>query len=226
MANQELISIQKISKTYRSGEVKVSALKNVSLKIYKKDFLIITGRNGSGKSTLLRQIGLLDKPDSGSIILNKESLVNLSEAKRAETRLKKLGYIFQDYALMSDLTVIENIMLPAMMLVTISEARQKAEKLAEKVGLGHRKNNLPSQLSGGEQQKVAIARALINDPEILIADEPTANLDSAAAKDVINIFKDLNEKEQHTIVMVTHEEEEEKYGSRIVTLLDGQIVNK
>jgi len=224
MAKQVLIVIKNISKNYKLGEVKVLALKNVSLNIFKEDFLIITGRNGSGKSTLLRQIGLLDNPDRGEIILNDKNVVKLPESKRAELRLKKLGYIFQDYALMSDLTVLENIMLPAMMLETTKNAKIRANQLVEKVGLKHRKNNLPNQLSGGEQQKVAIARALINNPEILIADEPTANLDTVAAKDIINIFKKLNTIDKHTIVMVTHEKNEESCGSRIVRLMDGKII--
>lgn len=225
MGAKSLIEIKDIYKTYKSGEIRVPALIGLSLVIQKGEFLVIVGRNGSGKSTLLRQVGLLDVPDKGAIFLNGQEVVKLREKERNAIRLKKLGYIFQDYALVEDLTATENVMLPALMLERTIDARKKAQRLIEKVGLKERRNNLPSQLSGGEQQKVAIARALINNPEILIADEPTANLDTAAAKSVLEVFKDLNQKDGHTIVMVTHEKEEERYGSRIVTLQDGKILN-
>jgi putative ABC transport system ATP-binding protein len=223
MPKEAIIKIKNVKKTYSTGEVAVRALLGISLEIYRGDFLIIIGRNGSGKSTLLRQIGLLDIPDAGEIIINDQNVVRISEKERSEIRLKKLGYVFQDYALMSDLTAIENVMLPALMLEQTVNARKKAADLIEKVGLKNRIDNLPSQLSGGEQQKVAIARALVNNPEIIIADEPTANLDSKAAKEVIEIFKKLN-REGHTIVMVTHEEDEERSASRIIELADGQIL--
>jgi putative ABC transport system ATP-binding protein len=223
MAEREiLVSIKNISKTYKSGSVFTPALLDISLDIRDDDFLVIVGRNGSGKSTLLRQIGLLDKPDHGKILFGEKDLVQVSEKERSDFRLRQIGYVFQDYALMSDLTALENVMLPALMLSTIADARERARKLIEKVGLSKRANNLPSQLSGGEQQKVAIARSLINDPELIIADEPTANLDSVAAEDVIKIFKELNES-GHTIVMVTHEKEEESAGSRKIELADGRI---
>lgn len=218
-----MVIISNISKTYYSGHIKTRALGDVSLTIKDDEFVIITGRNGSGKSTLLRQIGLLDNPDSGKIIFENKIVTGISEKKRANFRLREIGYVFQDYALVNDLTAIENIMLPAMMLQTTSEARKRAEKLIERVGVAHRKNNLPNQLSGGEQQKVAIARALINNPELIIADEPTANLDSIAAAEVIDIFTDLN-RHGHTIVMVTHEKEEEAAASRIIRLADGKIL--
>jgi putative ABC transport system ATP-binding protein len=225
MPKEVLIKIKNVEKTYSTGEVAVRALLGVSFEIFLGDFLIIVGRNGSGKSTLLRQIGLLDTPDAGEIIINNQNVVKISDKERSEIRLKKIGYVFQDYALMSDLTAIENVMLPAMMLERTADARKMATRLIEKVGLKDRSNNLPNQLSGGEQQKVAIARALVNNPEIIIADEPTANLDLKAAREVIEIFKNLN-REGHTIVMVTHEEDEERSASRIIELIDGQILTE
>lgn len=221
--DKSIISVKNISKTYKLGDVTVKALDGLSLEIYEGEFVIITGRNGSGKSTLLHQIGLLDKPDSGMILLENEDVIELTEKKRTEIRLKKLGYIFQEYALATDLTAIENIMLPSLMLEKTRNSRQRAQEILEKIGLKKRINNLPRQLSGGEQQKVAIGRSLVNQPKILIADEPTANLDSIAAKDVLETFKNLNEKENYTIIMVTHEQEEIKYGTRVVTLSDGKI---
>ncbi|MDD5039727.1 MAG: ABC transporter ATP-binding protein [Patescibacteria group bacterium] len=225
MQQQEtIIQVNKIFKTYRLGEVHVPALKNVSLTIHKGDFLIITGRNGSGKSTLLRQLGLLDKPDSGEILLKNKDVTKMPERERASIRLKRLGYIFQEYALIAELSAVENVMLPAMMLESSASCRKRAIEVLKKVGLEYKIKNLPRQLSGGEQQKVAIARALINHPEVIFADEPTANLDSIAAKDVLKVFKRLNEHDQSTIVMITHEEEETAYGHRIIKLADGSLV--
>jgi len=225
MSAEAIIKIKNIEKTYLSGEILVRALSGVTMSVNRGDFLIIIGRNGSGKSTLLRQIGLLDTPDSGEIIIDNQDVVSINEKKRSAIRLKKLGYVFQEYALMSDLTAIENVMLPALMLESSAVARKKATLLIEKVGLKNRANNLPNQLSVGEQQKVAIARALINNPGIIVADEPTANLDSKAAAEVIEIFKALN-REGHTIVMVTHEENEERSASKIIKLADGRIVTE
>lgn len=219
-----IIKVINIFKTYHLGEVKVPALNGVSLEINKGDFLIITGRNGSGKSTLLRQLALVDRPSSGEIYIRSQEITKMSSGKRREIRLTQLGYIFQEYALIAELTALENVMIPAMMLKSASACRGRAKELLEKVGLDGKINNLPSQLSGGEQQKVAIARSLINDPEVLFADEPTANLDTFAAKEVLEIFKHLNEHDKHTIVMVTHEKEEEIYGNRVITLADGKII--
>lgn len=218
-----LISVKKISKIYELGEIKVRALDSVSLDIYKGDFLIIVGRNGSGKSTLLHQLGLLDKPNFGKIFLQGNEVINMKEKERTKLRLNFLGYIFQEYALIAELSALENVMLPAMMLTSYKSCKHKAKTLLKKVGLEKKSNNLSSQLSGGEQQKVAIARSLINDPMVIFADEPTANLDTVAAKEVLAIFKALN-KEGHTIVMVTHEKEEEAYANRIIKLADGKII--
>jgi putative ABC transport system ATP-binding protein len=222
--NSKLVEIHHISKTYDMGEVKINALRDVSFDIHVGDFLIIRGRNGSGKSTLLRQIGLLDRPNTGTILLEGKEVIHMKEEERRKCRLKKIGYIFQEYALIAELTAIENVMLPAMILGRMSECRERAMKFIHEFGLEKRMHNLPRQLSGGEQQKVAIARALMNDPIIIFADEPTANLDTVAARDVLKIFKRLNDERHHTIVMITHEPDEEKYANRIVTLSDGRMV--
>lgn len=218
-----VIEVKNLSKIYDFGEVKVKALDGVSLDINQGDFIIITGRNGSGKSTLLHQLGLLDKPTAGEIYLQGQEVASLSEKKRSTLRLRYLGYIFQEYALISDLTALENVMLPAMMIRKLETCKKKAQELLIKVGLEQQFHHLPKQLSGGEQQKVAIARALINDPMVVFADEPTANLDSLSAKDVLAVFKRLNQHDRHTIVMVTHEQEETIYGNQIIKLADGKI---
>ena len=223
MKRSNIISVKNITKTYDLGEVKIKALREVSLDINERDFLIITGRNGSGKSTLLHQLGLLDKPDAGKIILNNEEITKMSEKERTLLRLNYLGYIFQEYALIAELSAQENVMLPAMMLGKIKDAKEKAKELLIKVGLKEKIVNLPSQLSGGEQQKVAIARALVNNPCLILADEPTANLDTISAKDILSIFQILN-KEGHTIAMITHEPEEEIYGNKVIKLSDGKIL--
>ncbi|MFA6098583.1 MAG: ABC transporter ATP-binding protein [Patescibacteria group bacterium] len=223
-STEYIITVKNVFRTYDLGEVKVPALRGVSLQIKAGDFLIITGRNGSGKTTLLRQMGLLDKPDSGTITLLNQNVNTMKEIKRSKIRLTRLGYIFQEYALIAELTAIENVMLPAMMLSTTRDCRERAHKLLLKVGLGKRTGHLPRQMSGGEQQKVAIARALINDPEVIFADEPTANLDSVAAREILSIFNYLNKHDKHTVVMITHEQDETSYANRIIKLADGKII--
>ena len=222
--NKQIISVKKITKTYKLGDLRIPAVKGISLSINEGDFLIITGRNGSGKSTLLRQLGLLDKPNSGSISLRGNEVVSLPEKERSKFRLSHLGYIFQEYALIAELSALENVMLPAMMLEKTELCKKRAEKLLAEVGLTKKMKNLPRQLSGGEQQKVAIARSLINNPSVLFADEPTANLDTIAAKEVMELFKRLNKDGHHTIVMITHEPEETAYANRLIKLADGRIV--
>jgi putative ABC transport system ATP-binding protein len=220
----ELIKIDDVVKTYRLGEVHVKALQGVSLSVKRGDFIIITGRNGSGKSTLLYQMGLLDRPDSGHIYFEGRDVVGRSDKHRRFLRLTFLGYIFQNFALISELTSLENVMLPAMMLEKPNSCMARAKDLLDKVGLGHRINHLTRQLSGGEQQKVAIARALINNPKVIIADEPTSNLDSIAAQDILAIFQRLNQEDGHAIVMVTHEQDDVRYSSEEIKLSDGRRV--
>lgn len=221
--NEQTIRVRGLSKTYRQGDVEVNALQDVSIDIDRGDFVAITGRNGAGKSTLLHNIAVLDTPDRGEIFIDGKDVTKLTSTQRLALRLEKLGYIFQERALITELTALENIMLPAMLLGSTKDAKARAKSLLDKVELTHCAGRLPIQLSGGEQQKVAIARALINEPSIIYADEPTASLDSVAAREVLEIFTSLNHEDHHTIVMVTHEEDEVKYAKRLVVLANGRI---
>lgn len=218
-----IIECKNLVKIYHSGGNEVRAVNDMSISIDPGEFVMITGRNGSGKSTLLHLLALLDKPDQGEITILGESTSHLNEAKKMDFRLQKLGYIFQEYALISELTALENVMLPSMMLNDSKTAKKKAIEILEKVDLRNKMNRLPSELSGGEQQRVAIARSLINNPKIIFADEPTANLDSIASKRILDIFKNLNHSEGITIAMVTHEQEELVYASRLIQLSDGRL---
>lgn len=228
-ASNKILEIKNLSKTYKNGNVETRALRNVSFDVFHGDFLMITGRNGSGKSTFMHQVAMLDRPTSGEIWFDLQSLlgetldiVKLSEKKRIELRLREIGYIFQEYALIAELTALENVMLPRLMYCTTKEAKQKAKIELEKVGLGKKANRLPSQLSGGEQQRVAIARALVNNPRIIFADEPTANLDTIASRNVLQIFKQINSS-GITIVMISHEPDELEYAKRQIIFSDGKI---
>lgn len=199
-------------------------LKGIDVQINSGEFVAIMGKSGAGKSTLMYQMSLLDHPTTGEIIIDGHNVTNLSHDERTKFRLDNLGYIFQDYALVPELTAIENIMVPLMMQgKTDEEAMSIAKKSLERIGLGHRENNLPSQMSGGEQQRVSIARAVAHDPKILFADEPTANLDNVSSQAVMDIFKDLH-KQGQTIVMVTHEKEYTAYCDRIIQISDGQVL--
>ena len=224
--SSDTLVVADISRTYRMGELEVPAIKGISLTIQEGDFVIVTGRNGSGKSTLLHQLGLLDRPDSGKIYLEGQEVTGMREKDRSMLRLRSLGYIFQEFALLAELTALENVMLPAMMLEKTSDCRRRAKELLETVELEGQLDHRPSQLSGGEQQKVAIARALMNDPSVIFADEPTANLDLISAREVLDVFTMLNHEKNHTIVMVTHEQDETTYGNRLVTLSEGRIVHE
>lgn len=221
-----MIKIKNLTKKYVTKHLETSVLKGIDLEVPEGEFLGIMGKSGAGKSTLMYQIGLLDHPTGGEIILNGVNTENLSTEERTQMRLTTLGYVFQDYALIPELTAAENVMIPIIMQGnSLDAARKVAADMLEKVGLSHRIDNKPSQLSGGEQQRVSIARAMAHEPKILFADEPTANLDTASGQSIIELFKDLNKKGQ-TIVMVTHEEEYAKYCDRVVYLEDGKIVRE
>lgn len=221
-----MIETRDIVKTYRNGDVETQVLKGVSFKAEQGEFVAIMGRSGAGKSTLMYQMSLLDEPTSGEVIIDKRHASSMTERQKMKFRLNTFGYVFQDYALLPDLTALENVVIPLLMQ---NLDRKKAEKMAalalQRVGLGERLNNLPSQMSGGEQQRASIARAVAHHPSILFADEPTANLDRQSSETVMQIFKDLN-KEGQTIIMVTHEEEYGRVADRIVHLDDGRIVSR
>lgn len=227
-----ILQIKNLSRTYKVGEVETRALDGVSFDIKAGDFVMITGRNGSGKSTFMHQVAMLDQPTTGEITLDLSSLtgkavniVDLPEKRRIELRLKEIGYIFQEYALIRELTALENVMLPRLMFRDAKEAKKKALKELERVGLAKKAHRLPTQLSGGEQQRVAIARALVNNPRIIFADEPTANLDSVASKNVLEIFRQINQR-GITIVMISHEPEELKYAKRQIIFSDGKLIEE
>ncbi|MCX9026343.1 MAG: ABC transporter ATP-binding protein [Candidatus Methanoperedens sp.] len=224
---EPILEIKGLSRIYGMGEVKVKALNKVSFEISRGDFVAIMGKSGSGKSTLLHQLGLLDMPNSGEIIFDGKNILEQSESRKARFRLSKFGYVFQEYALLPELTALENVYLPAMALGRKKEEYMKAGTFAlEQVGLGTRLHHRPREMSGGEQQRVAIARALINKPDILFADEPTANLDSISSKQVIELFQKLNRETGLTILMVTHEPDDVKYVSTVVWLKDGELAER
>jgi putative ABC transport system ATP-binding protein len=220
-----MIQVTNLTRTYEVGPAKIFALKGVSFFVKKGEFLSITGKSGSGKSTLLYQLGLLDRPSSGVVKIAYVDVSSMDEESRSHFRLRELGYIFQDYALLPTLTTLENVMLPLLMQgMSKFDAEVKSKGALERVGLGDKLKNLPSQLSGGQQQRVSIARAIGHDPEILFADEPTANLDSETSLNVLQAFIKLHEEGQ-TIIMVTHEKDYAEMTDRIITLADGQIIS-
>lgn len=220
-----MIQAKNIVKTYISGEIETHVLKGVDLNIDSGEFVAIIGPSGAGKSTLMYQLSLLDHPTMGSILIDGQETTSLDSDARTTFRLNSLGYVFQDYALLPELTAEENVMTPLLMQgLDPKVAKEKANETLKKVGLEGKGQNLPSQLSGGQQQRVSIARAIAHEPKILFADEPTANLDTATSKEVLKAFLDLNALGQ-TIVMVTHEEEFAKMAQRIVELKDGSIVS-
>ena len=222
-----MIEITDLRKTYRMGNVEVRALDGVTLDIGKGEFVGIMGASGSGKTTLLHLLGLLDYPTSGRIVIDGTDLSTLTDYERTMFRLYKLGYIFQDYALVPDLTVMENVSLPAMLRKdrTDEQVKKDSHSLLEKIGLCDRRDHLPRELSGGQQQRVSIARAMVNQPDILFADEPCANLDTENSRMVLDLIHDINEEMQQTIVMVSHEDWHKEYFHRIIRLKDGKVVS-
>jgi putative ABC transport system ATP-binding protein len=220
-----MIEAKNLTKTFMNGDVETKVLKGIDLSVEDGEFIAIMGRSGAGKSTLMYQMSLLDDPTEGEVVINGKKTYTMSSDQKTNFRLNMLGYVFQDYALVPDLTALENVSLPLLMQnLEPKIAKGKAAAALKKVGLNHRMKNLPSQLSGGEQQRVSIARAIAHDPHIVFADEPTANLDNESSRAIIDIFVQLN-KEGQTIIMVTHEEEYAKLASRIIKIDDGKIVS-
>ncbi len=222
--NDTIIELQGVKKIYNMEGVQTPALRGVDLKIKRKEFVAIMGPSGSGKSTLLHMIGALDRPTAGKIILDGVDIDTLKESDLARLRGKKIGFVFQFFNLHPTLTALENIELPMLIIEKGKvERRKKALELLQAVGLEHRADHFPSQLSGGEHQRVAIARALANDPEIILADEPTGNLDTKTEEEIMKFLINLQKKRQMTIAVITHEHEIAKYAERIIRLVDGVI---
>jgi len=222
--NEVIIELQQVKKIYQMDGVETHALRGVDLKIKRKEFVAIMGPSGSGKSTLLHMIGALDKPTKGKIFLDGVDISKLKESDLARLRGKKIGFIFQFFNLHPTLTALENVELPMIIIgMNKTKRREKAFELLKAVGLEDRAHHLPSQLSGGEHQRVAIARALANDPEIILADEPTGNLDTKTEAEIMKFLIKLQKERQMTVAVITHEREIAKYAKRIFNLVDGKI---
>ena len=222
--NQTVIDIQGITKTYVNGKLSVPVLHGIALVVNKGEFVSIMGPSGSGKSTFMNILGCLDRPTTGSYRLNGDEVATLSDDELAYVRNKQIGFVFQSFNLLTKLTALENVALPMIYAGVNKKMRiERATQLLQSVGLGERMDHLPSELSGGQRQRVAIARALANNPAIIMADEPTGNLDSKSTIDVMNIFRGLHD-EGRTILLVTHEPDIATYASRNVVLKDGIIV--
>jgi putative ABC transport system ATP-binding protein len=222
-----MISVSNLTRIYKLGSVEVRALVDVSLTLEAGDVTSVMGKSGSGKSTLLRQLGLIDRPTSGQIVFDGQDVTRLSDGARTRMRLTYLGYIFQEFALLGELTAHENVYLPGMMLGgPAHDHRTRAAELLGMVGLGERIHHKPKELSGGEQQRVAIARALINNPRALFADEPCANLDSISSEVVMETLLKLNKDLGITILFVSHDPDDKKYAKRLIFLKDGKQVSE
>ena len=220
------IEAKDIVKVFQMGETELTALNGVDFEVEKGEFVAITGSSGSGKSTLMHIIGCLDKPTSGEYLIDGENVAKLYTKQLATIRNQKIGFVFQKFNLLHDLTSIENVALPALYAGESEQsALNRARTMLEMVNLSNRCNHYPYQLSGGQQQRVAIARSLINNPSIILADEPTGNLDSATGHSIINILKTLNEEKNVTIIMVTHEYDIAEQAKRVIELIDGRIVS-
>lgn len=223
--NDAMIIAENLVKVYRMGESTVEALRGVSLTVQEGEFLSIMGPSGSGKSTLMHILGCLDHPTSGKLLIDGENMSKATDNRLAEIRNRKIGFVFQQFNLLPRTSALGNVELPLLYSgVGSVERRRRAREALERVGLGHRIAHLPNQLSGGEQQRVAIARALINNPAIIMADEPTGNLDTKAGAEVLKILDNLNEH-GITLLLVTHEREVAEHANRIIYLRDGEIVN-
>lgn len=227
MTKEIIIELKDVWKTYQMGDNKVHALRGLNLKVKKGEFLAIVGPSGSGKSTAMNMIGVLDRPTKGNIFLSGKNIAKFSESGLAQVRGKKIGFIFQKFNLINTMSAKENIMLPLTFQGFSSIEREKrAQEMLKLVELENRQNHKPSELSGGQQQRVAIARALAVDPEVILADEPTGNLDSKTGGTVMDFLCKLHEEQKKTIIMVTHDNTLTKFAQRVETLKDGMIVKK
>ncbi len=221
-----MIQITDLKKVFRTEEVETRALNGISMQVKKGEFIAIMGPSGCGKSTLLNILGLLDNPTSGSYKLDNNEVGNLKEKERTKTRKGNIGFVFQSFNLIEEMTVYENVELPLVYLkIKASERKKRVEETLRKMNISHRAKHFPNQLSGGQQQRVAIARAVIANPKLILADEPTGNLDSKNGKDVMDLLTELNQ-EGSTIVMVTHSQHDASFAHRVINLFDGQIVTE
>lgn len=219
-----MIRINDLRKVFRTEEVETIALNNIAMQVKEGEFVAIMGPSGCGKSTLLNILGLLDNPTSGEYWLDNKQVGHLKEKERTQTRKGKIGFVFQSFNLIEEMTVYENVELPLTYLkVKSSERKKRVEEVLRRMNISHRSGHFPNQLSGGQQQRVAIARAVVANPKLILADEPTGNLDSKNGKDVMDLLTELN-REGTTIVMVTHSQHDASFAHRIVNLFDGQIV--
>ena len=221
-----MIKIHDLSKVYRTADVETTALNQVNLEIEAGEFIAVMGPSGCGKSTLLNILGMLDSPDAGSYSFAGENVAGYSENRLAEIRKQNIGFIFQSFNLVDELTVAENVMLPLLyQKVPAKERDERVQAVLERVGIAHRADHRPQQLSGGQQQRVAVARAVVTEPKLILADEPTGNLDSTNGEEVLNLLNQLN-GDGTTIVMVTHDQGHADHASRVVNMLDGRILSE
>ena len=224
--SQPLIKLETVKKVFLTDEVETHALDNINIEIHRGEYVSIAGPSGCGKSTLLSILGLLDTPTEGTYTLNDQAVAKLSLAQRARVRNREVGFIFQSFNLIGDLNVFENVELPLTYRgMRAAERKQRVTAALERVGMAHRAKHLPSQLSGGQQQRVAVARALVSEPKLILADEPTGNLDTAHGEEVMRMLRQLNQ-EGSTIVMVTHSPSHADFASRVVNMLDGRILQE
>lgn len=221
-----MIQLQQLNRVFRTSELETTALNQIDLHIQQGDFVAIMGPSGCGKSTLLSILGMLDSPSSGAYLFQGTDIANYSEKQLAQLRKTQLGFVFQSFNLIDELTVFQNVELPLQYQgVAAGERKQRVEAILKRMQIDHRADHLPLQLSGGQQQRVAVARALVINPALILADEPTGNLDSKNSEEVMQMLRQLN-RDGTTVVMVTHSEHESRYASRIVRMLDGQIITE
>ena len=219
-----MLKITDLEKIYRTEDIETVALNKLSAEVKTGEFVAIMGPSGCGKSTLLNIIGLLDDADTGSFLFNNEEVISYNERKRADLRKRNIGFVFQSFNLIDELTVYENVELPLLYLgIDADERKKRVEAVLEKVQIMHRRNHFPQQLSGGQQQRCAVARAVVNNPKLILADEPTGNLDSKNGNEVMELLTNLNDAGT-TVVMVTHSEHDARYAHRIIRMLDGSVV--
>lgn len=219
-----MIKIHQLKKFYRTDEIETLALNNVDIHVTEGEFVAVMGPSGCGKSTLLNVLGLIDDFEEGSYLFNETEVAKFNESKRSNLRKHAIGFVFQSFNLIDELTVYENVELPLIYTnVPAAERKKRVEEVLEKVQIAHRRNHFPQQLSGGQQQRVAVARAVINNPKLILADEPTGNLDSNNGNEVMQLLTELNESGT-TIIMVTHSEHDAKFAHRVIRMLDGEVI--